>query len=213
MVLARFLPRNDKFFTYFEAAADNAAEVSALLVEIVKNGDEQAGRIRRVRELEHRGDELTHQIFAALHSTFVTPLDRDDIQRLAGLLDDFVDDLEEVAKRLGLYHLAASPEHARAFARILHEQATMVASAMPLLEDVSRQGVSLRQHAVEIHRLENEADEVLSKALASLYDGVAEIPDLIVAIRWGEIYALLEAATDKAEDVGTMLEGIILKNG
>lgn len=212
MVLARFLPRDEQFFDHFRASAANAAEVATLLAEVVEDGDEVERKVRRLRDLEHRGDEITHQIFNALNSTFVTPLDREDIQGLAGVLDDFVDDLEEAGQRLWLYRLTGSAETSRLFARILREQAAIMAEAMPCLDNVGKQAAALRRHVVEIHRLENEADDVLTHALATLYDGVTEVPDLIRAIRWGELYGLLEDATDRAEDVANVLEGIILKN-
>ena len=213
MVLARFLPRDEQFFDYFRDSAINAAEVAAVLVEVVEGGDDQERKVRRLRDLEHRGDEITHQIFSALNSTFVTPLDREDIRGLAAKMDDFVDDLEEAAKRLWLYRLTATREPARLFALILREQASSLAEALPLLAQVAKQGSAIKRHVVEIHRLENEADDALSNALATLYDDATDIPALIRAMRWGEVYGLLEDATDRGEDVADMLEGIVLKNG
>ena len=212
MVLARFLPRDEQFFTYFDDAAATAAEVARLLAEVVEQPADSERKVRRLRDLEHRADEITHQVFSALNSTFVTPLDREDIRGLAAALDDFVDDLEETGKRLWLYRLTEPTEPARLLARILREQAGILAEAMPLLADVGKQGPALRRHVVEIHRLENEADDALSNALATLYDGATDIPTLVCAMRWGELYGLLEDATDRAEDVADMLEGIVLKH-
>ncbi len=211
MVLARFLPRDEQFFEYFRDGAANAVEVAAVLAEVVEMGSDTERQISRLRDLEHRGDEITHRVFSALNSTFVTPLDREDIQGLAAKLDDFVDDLEEAGRRLWLYRLSQPTEPARLLARILREQAAHLAEAMPLVAHVNKQGPALRRRAVEIHRLENEADDVLNQALSTLYDGVVEIPALIEAMRWGELYGLLEDATDRAEDVADMLEGIILR--
>ena len=211
MVLARFLPRDEQFFDFFRDAAVNAAEVAEVLAEVVELGEGIERKVRRLRDLEHRGDETTHRIFSALNSTFVTPLDREDIQGLAGVLDDFVDDLEEAGRRLWLYRLTEPTEPARLLARILREQAGILAEAVPLLAEVGKQAAALRRHAVEIHRLENEADDALSQALATLYDEAVDIPSLVRAIRWGELYGLLEDATDRAEDVADMLEGIVLR--
>jgi predicted phosphate transport protein (TIGR00153 family) len=213
MVLARFLPRDEQFFDYFREAAGNAAEAAHLLAELIDSTDEVERRVRRLRDLEHRGDEITHRLFNALNSTFVTPLDREDIQALASGIDDFVDDLEEVGRRLALYRLAERPDTVRLFARILVEQADLLAEGVPLLEHVGKQGEGLRRCVLEVHRLENEADDALNQALASLYDGVTEIPALITAMRWGELLGLLEDATDRAEDVANILEGILLKHG
>ena len=212
MVLARFLPRDEQFFEHFREAAANAAEVAQVLAEVVEGEEDVERKVRRLRDLEHRGDEITHRVFNALDSTFVTPLDREDIRALAGELDDFVDGLEEVGRRLWLYRLAEPTEPIRLLARIVQEQAGLLAEAVPLLEHVGKQAPALRRHVVEIHRLENEADDALNQALATLYDGAVDIPTLVRAIRWGELYGLLEDATDRAEDVANTLEGIVLKH-
>ena len=213
MVLARFLPRDEQFFDHFQDAASNAAEVTGVLIEVVANGAERERAIRLLRDLEHRGDEITHRIFSALNSTFVTPLDREDIRDLAVKLDDLVDDAEEAGKRLGLYRLAASTEPARLLARILHEQTEGLASAVSLLTNVGKNGDAIRRHVLEVHRLENEADDALNQALAGLYDDATDIPSLVNCMRWGELYGLLEDATDRAEDVADVVEGIYLKHG
>jgi predicted phosphate transport protein (TIGR00153 family) len=213
MVLARFLPRDEQFFDHFRDSAANAAEVTAVLAQVVDGGPERERNVRRLRELEHHGDEITHRIFSALNSTFVTPLDREDIRTLAAELDDLVDDAEEAGKRLWLYRLSESSENARLLAQILHEQANFLAKAIPLLANVGKHGEEIRRHVLEIHRLENEADDVLNQALATLYDPAVDIPTLISSMRWGEVYGLLEDATDRAEDVADVLESIYLKHG
>src|SRR5215211_2259543 len=105
MVLSRFLPRDEQFFDQFQESADNASEVTKVLVDVVANGPDRSRNVHRLRDLEHRGDEITHRVFSALNSTFVTPLDRDDIRDLAVTFDDLVDDAEEAGKRLWLYKL------------------------------------------------------------------------------------------------------------
>lgn len=211
MGLTRFLPRGERFFDYFRDGATNATEAARLLMDIFERLEDVERKGRRLRDLEHRGDEITHQILNALNTTFVTPLDRDDIQNLASELDDFIDYIEEAGSMLRLYRIEESNDRARLLARIISEQADNLAEAVTLLEK-SREDASMRRHIVEIHRLENEADEVLNQALAGLYDDASDIPSLVKAIRWGEIYRLLEDATDGAEDVANALEGIVLKN-
>ena len=213
MVLARFLPQDEQFFDHFRDAATNAAEVAAVLAKVVDNGADRERNVRLLRDLEHRGDEITHRIFSALNSTFVTPLDREDIRDLAVKFDDLVDDAEETGQRLALYRLAEANEAARLLARILMEQTQILATAVPLLANVGKHGDEIRRHVVEIHRLENEADDVLNKSLATLYDDVPDIPTLVTCMRWGELDGLLEDATDRAEDVADVIEGIYLKNG
>jgi predicted phosphate transport protein (TIGR00153 family) len=211
VVLARFLPKDEQFFTYFTEAAQNAAEAATILREVVENGPELDRKVRRLADLETQGDDITHRIFSALNSTFVTPIDRDDIHALASELDDFVDDMEEVGQRLGLYGIGQPTDAARRLAQIIVEQAGHLAHVMPLLEAMNKNRDALRRDILELHRLENEADAVQSEALARLYDGITEVPQLIEAIRWGEIHALLEQATDRAESTANTLEGMLLK--
>jgi predicted phosphate transport protein (TIGR00153 family) len=211
MVLTRFLPQNEQFYGHFHDAAANALEVAQLLNEVFEHHEDVERKVRRMHDLEHRGDEISHRIFSALNSTFVTPMDREDIAGLAAELDDFVDDMEEAGKRLSLYRLRRPTEPSRLLVRILVEQAELVEMAMGRLEQVGKNREMLRRHAVEIHRLENEADDTLNNALATLYEGVTEVPDLIQAIRWGELYGLLEDATDRAEDIGDRIEAIVAK--
>lgn len=211
MVLARFLPRDEQFFTHFREAAENAAETSRVLAEVVANGADIERKVNHLRELEHRGDEISHRVFQSLNSTFVTPLDRDDITKLTTGLDDFVDALEEAGKRLWLYRLGAPTMPATHFSRILKEQGELIGRAVPLLERTVANAQELRKHVLELHRLENEADDALNIALAALYEGATDIPALIGALRWGELYQMLEDATDRAEDIADTLEGMLIK--
>jgi predicted phosphate transport protein (TIGR00153 family) len=211
MVLARFLPRDQQFFAHFAEAAANSVESAKLLAQIIECGPTIERDVRHLRDLEHQGDEITHRIYQALNSTFVTPLDRDDIQGLASEIDSFIDDVEEAGKRLWLYRIGAPTDAARLFARILVEQAEWVAKAMPKLENMNKGADELRKCVLQLHQLENEADDQLTNVLTTLYDGADDIPKLVRALRWGEIYTLLEAATDRGEDIANTLEGILLK--
>lgn len=211
MVLARFLPQDERFFQFFYDAASNAKDAAQLLVDLVRHFEDVERKVRRMADIERRGDEITHQVFNALNSTFVTPLDREDIRDLASKLDDFVDYIEEATRRMWLYHVAEPTELARLFARILSEQADLIAEAVPMLEH-TKQRDNLMRHLVEINRLENEGDDLLDRAMSTLYEGIAEVPALIRAMRWGELYQILEDATDRAEDVANTLEAIVLKH-
>ena len=213
MVFARFLPKNEAFFELFDAAAENAAEVADVLAAVIAHEGDQGRQIRKLHDLEHRGDEITHRIYNALNSTFVTPLDREDIQGLAAEIDDFVDDLEEAAERLRLYQLTEPSETAQLFARIINEQARAIAQALKLRPELGKNLESVRGYVVEIHRLENEADDALRDVLGRLYADVTEVPELVRRIQWRELFSLLENATDRAEDVADVLEGILLKHG
>jgi predicted phosphate transport protein (TIGR00153 family) len=209
MVLAKFLPHDEQFFPHFNDAANNSLEMALLLTEVIEFGPETERKIRRLRDFEHEGDDITHRIYQALNSTFVTPLDREDIRALASTLDDFVDAIEEVGKRLWLYKMGEPTEELRLFAKILVEQSRLLAENMPYLERPTKRIGDLQRCVLELHRLENEADEILNQVLASLFEGVTEVPQLIKAIRWVEIYHLVEDATDKGENIGHTLEGIL----
>lgn len=211
MVLARFLPQDERFFDYFHKAVENAAEVAEALRDLLDNYSDVERKARRVRDLENRGDEITHQIFDALNRTFVTPLEREDIANLAGRIDDFVDTIEQAVRRIWLYRIDEPTEHARLLARVIGDQAALIASTVPHLED-RRNWDHMLHCTIDIQRLENEADDMLDQALMELFDGVEDIRGLISAIRWGEIYQHLEDATDRAEDIANTLEGIVVKN-
>lgn len=211
MVLSRFLPKDEQFFDFFREAAENASETARVLATILNgDGGEIDRSVRRLRDLEHQGDEISHRIFRALHSTFVTPLDRDDIQHLTTAIDNFVDNLEEIGKRLSLYKLGATTPVARQFSQLLVEQGAVIVQVVPLLEHTGKNADEIRKYVLELHRLENEGDDLLNASLGNLYDGVTEVPALIQALRWGEIYQLLEDASDSAEDVADIFEGILI---
>lgn len=211
MVFARFLPRNERFFDYFRQAAENAAEAATGLRALLEDGGDLERLALQVRDLERRGDEITHQIFKALYTTFVTPLDREDITDLANRLDDFVDAIEETARKIRLYHINQPTAYARQLAQIIDQQAKLISQTVPLLEN-RKQWDHLLRCSIDINRLEGEADDVLDQALAGQFDGVGDIDTMIKAIRWGEIYQLLENAADYAEDIADTLERIVVKN-
>jgi len=206
-----FIPRNERFFDMFNRSAANNLEAATRLVELLNSCDDMDRKARRMKDIEHAGDEITHDLFAALARTFVTPLDREDIGNLAASLDDVVDWIEETARRMRLYKIREATPLARQFGKIILEQCQQIAVAVPYLE-ARKFGAELDKVAAEVHRLENEADDLLADAVASLYDGVTEVPQLIDAIRWGDIYQLLEDATDRAEHVAVVLQNIGLKH-
>jgi uncharacterized protein len=206
-----FIPRDERFFEMFNRSAANNLEAATRLVELLDSCDDIDRKARRLKDIEHAGDEITHELFSALARTFVTPLDREDIGNLAASLDDVVDWIEETARRIRLYKIPEATPLARQFGKIILEQCEQIAIAVPYLE-ARKFGVELEKTAAEVHRLENEADDLLADAVASLYDGVTEVPQLIDAIRWGDVYQLLEDATDRAEHVAVVLQNIGLKH-
>lgn len=206
----RLMPRQERFFEMFRRSADNVLVGATLLADLMDNHVDPDRKVRKLKDIEHAGDEITHEIFSALDRSFVTPLDRDDIARLATALDDVLDWAEESARRMHVYRLPEPTPLARRFVHVLLDQAHAIARAVPLLES-PKQVRTVRPEVVEIHRLENEADDLMTEALGSLYEGVADVTALVRAIQWGDVYTTLEVATDKAEHVGIALESIVMK--
>lgn len=210
MVLRKFLPRDEQFFTLFAEVAENSYAGARILNAIVTEGTDPA-RIAELQKVEITGDELTHKIFHALNSTFVTPIDRDDIHALAVELDDFMDHLTDAGQRLGLYELGDPTQVTRELCLVLVEQAKHFAHIMPLLDEMNKHRDALRDDILELHRLDNDTDRLQSEAMLHLYDGVTEVPQLILSMRWYEIYGSLLRATDQAERLANTLEGMLLK--
>jgi predicted phosphate transport protein (TIGR00153 family) len=178
------------------------------LVDLFDNYTDVENKVRRLKDLEHEGDYITHEIIQSLHLTFVTPIDREDIAHLANSLDDVMDFMEAAAKMCFIYRIAKPTERARELASIILKISHSLNEVMPLLHHKEKFSQVLEQ-CVEINRLENEADVVHHEALAELFD---DTPDVINIIKWREVYEHLESATDKAEDVANVLEAVVLKH-
>jgi uncharacterized protein Yka (UPF0111/DUF47 family) len=204
----RLFPRSHDFFADFIAAAANVRETAQLVAAVFDGTHSVADGVERLHELEHRGDEITHAILTALSQSFIPVISAGDIRDLTERLDDVVDALEEAGHRYALFRLAPPLPAAQHVARIAVAQADLLVQTISLLAS-GRQAEAVMPLLVELHRLENEADDVLSAALATLYDGVTAVPGVIRARHWGEIYELLEEATDRAEHVAHTLENIV----
>ena len=197
--------RDDAYFDLLDAAADNAAAAAVLLSTLLEGFPDSLPLAERIVELEHEGDRITHEIIRRLNQDFVTPIDREDLLRLASALDDVVDLIDEVAAFLGLYGVEASMVQADAMARVLVEATRHLALAVHTaksFDDISDQ-------TVEVHRLENDGDAIVRQAIASLFE---ERIDPMVVIRWKDIFERLEDAIDATERAAFVLEGIIIKN-
>jgi uncharacterized protein len=208
MPAVRFLPERTDFFVSFRAAGTTAAEAGCLLTDLVRGQARSDQAVPRLRALEHRGDEITHEIFTALARNLIAPISTEDIQALARQLDDVTDAIDEVGQRLVLYHLLPATEVAQRLTSIIQAQAESLAAAVALIEH-GKHREALERHVAKIHHLETEADELLHHGLAGLYNGVTAVPALVHAMNWGEVYALIEETTDQAETVANTLQGII----
>jgi hypothetical protein len=194
----------------FQSAADNLATAGEALVDLTSSYVDVERKVAKMKELEHEGDRITHAICEALNRAFVTPFDRDDVARLATAIDDVLDGAEESARRLHTYKIEAPTALSLQMSHVIAAQCRIIARAIPLLDGLKHPDV-LHGYAVELHRLENEADVLMDRALGALYDDVRDVPALIRAVQWSDIYKELEASTDRAEDVAVALETIIVK--
>ncbi|HEY91775.1 MAG TPA: DUF47 domain-containing protein [Dehalococcoidia bacterium] len=203
-----FIPREEKFFGQFEDSADNIVKASKVLKDLVDKWDCIEQRVEEIRELEHTGDSITHEIIARLHRTFVTPFDREDIALLAKSLDDIMDFIDAAAGDMLIYKVNQPGKRARELADIIVQASTEVQSAVRDLRHKARLKQAMST-CVEINRLENAADVVYRAALAELFDDSTEVHDII---KWREIYEHMESATDRCEDVANVIEGVALKH-
>jgi predicted phosphate transport protein (TIGR00153 family) len=204
-VAFRLIPKEEKFYADFLAIADELKHGARLLEEMIATDPPVFDKADEIKEVEHKCDFLSHEIYQRLHRTFVTPLDREDIHALARSLDDVMDEIDATAGYVRLYKIPMIRFGARELARITTDSCKAVRLAMLGLED--RKGVS--EHLVEINRLENEADRMHLEAVKRLFE---EETDAILVFKWKEILDRLEDATDRCEDVADVIEGVVLKN-
>jgi predicted phosphate transport protein (TIGR00153 family) len=204
-------PRQTRFFDLIEAQAENVVRGSRLLLacfEEPRDLETIAEFSRRIHDIEHEGDNLVHEVMARLNRTFITPLDREDIHGLCSRLDDIIDYIDSVAKRLVTYKVSRLTRHAVRLAQILEQATEEVWDGVRVLRDLRRHEEIMRQ-CTRINQLENDADQVLREALDELFN--AEAQDPIAVIKWKDLYEHLEIATDKCEDVANIIEGVLIK--
>ena len=201
----RLTPQKRQFFDLFIQASANAQAIARVLVDLLDDWPETRERLRDIRELEHEGDRLTHEVINLLNRTFVTPFDRDDMYRLASVIDDVCDHIDEAADNIDAYEVRDVPEKARQQAEVIHRAASRLHEAVERLEgfkDSSRQLAALRE-------LEDEGDRLSREAIADLFRSGA---DPLTIIRWKDIHEQLEEAVDACENAANVLEAILVKN-
>ena len=209
--LFRFIPQEERFFDLLNQSAATVLDGANALVDFLDHYTDIERKARKLKDIEHSGDEITHEIFSALNRTFITPLDREDISELAEALDDVLDWTEEVSRRMYIYKIDQPTELAKKFAHVIAEQAQEIHQMVPLLLNKKARPM-IEKSKAEIHRLENEADDLLVDALGSLYDNANDVQALKDAIRWADLYQIMEGATDNAEHVATVLQNIVVKH-
>jgi uncharacterized protein len=203
------MPKDTVFFDLFEGLSAHVVSCAEHMHQMVQKFPNTEGPIKRIRQEEHEADDLAHKALDRLDRTFITPFDREDIHTLVGELDDIVDTIDALAKRIMLYHVKEME------ALFLKQSEVLVQSAMALREAVhrlrkSRKLSQLSDMLIEIHRLENVGDENHHLAISGLYDGTH---DALHVMKWKEFYDMIEDAIDGCEDVTNTLERIVLKNG
>jgi len=203
-----FRPKGEKFFDLFEEGTANLVETAKVFREMVEQWEDVNKKVAKIADLEHKGDNITHTVIANLHSTFFTPLDREDITSLTEALDDVVDFIKKAADEMLVYRVERPTASAVELAEIIVEAALQLEKAIPNLRR-RRLMSNMHSYCIELQRLENVADRVQREALCALFDDQAHPLDVI---KWREIYEHMETATDRCEDVANVLEGVALKH-
>lgn len=200
------IPREIAFFELFRKAAHNMIEGARLLKDMMEDFRHPVEQARRIKDVEHIGDGITHDIALKLNQTFITPLDREDIHGLASALDDILDLVEAVADRFVVFKVPKPTEPAIKLANILYQSAVAVGAGIDLL---GKPHADVSKYCVRVNSLENEADRITRDTISKLFE---DEKDPIAVIKWKEIYENFEEGTDRCEDVANILERISLKH-
>jgi predicted phosphate transport protein (TIGR00153 family) len=206
-----FVPKDKKiFFPLFEQAANNVVVMSNSLVEAVNSGSAATREelYKHIDKLENKGDEITHQIYLELGKNFITPFDREDIHALATAIDDVADNIQGAANRMLLYRIDDLNDHIRKLAELILQGSIDMEKAVKELKDL-RNVRAIADSCIRINSIENQADYVFDRAVADLF---LYETDAIRLIKYKEIFAVLETATDRQEDAANVMESILVKN-
>jgi predicted phosphate transport protein (TIGR00153 family) len=201
-----FLPREDEYFELFSQITGKIQDATNLLTRMVSEDEPDfTAFAKQIKDVEHSCDEITHKITTKLNKSFITPFDREDIYTLAVALDDVCDYVDAAARAIRMYDIKSFNEYVRQLARLLNSQAAAMNSAVAML----KKPAGMKAQIVEIHRLENEADEAYSRAIGDLFKNSK---DPIEVIKSKELLEILENATDKGEQVANIMESVVLKH-
>jgi uncharacterized protein len=203
-----FFPKDEKFFDMFERASINLNKAGQAFKDLLNDYTNIEAKIKNIKDIEHEGDILTHEIFDKLNRTFITPIDREDIHQMTSEVDDVLDYILATADRFQLYKIKKPTPETLKLTEVLISAIEILGKAVNSLKDPKRSRRTL-DYCVEINRLENEGDLVHKAAIAELFsDG----KDAVEIIKWNDIYDHLESAIDMCEDVADTVEGIVVKN-
>jgi predicted phosphate transport protein (TIGR00153 family) len=207
-MFGRLLPRETSFFDFFERHAAMTVQGAQEFLSLASTGANVMAKAKRIKEIEHECDTITHHCVEALHKTFITPIERDDIYRLISKMDDIMDYVEAAAERIALYKLEKMTADVRDLADVLLRATQEIERTVKLLRSMEN-AAEISKRCIDINRLENESDSILRAAVARLFD---EEQDVRLIIKWKEIYENLENATDRCEDVANIIEGVVLEH-
>jgi predicted phosphate transport protein (TIGR00153 family) len=203
------MPKEKIFFDLFEKSSANVHQGAQALEDLFENYADVEAKVRRIKALEHAEDEVTCEIFDRLARNFITPIDREDIQRAASRLDDVMDEMNTAANRMLLFKITQPTDDARAFARVLVKATDLLRESFGQLRHLKRKGPTILSICGEIRAEESEGDRLRQHALANLFDHEDSAKEII---KWKDIYQILEKATDRAEDVADVIHTIVVKN-
>lgn len=202
------LPKEHSFFDEFDRHAETCVESSALFVEMLEYFGDAPAKAKRIADTEHKADDITHHTLEMLHSTFITPIDRDQIHELITHMDDVVDLIHGASRRLILYEIGAPTHTLIEMAKVLHKSVLEMQVAVKNLRDLKNASAILRS-CVEINKLENDGDALRDAAIAAL---LKNEKNAVEVLKWKEIYESVETALDCCEDVANVIEGVVLEN-
>ena len=205
LAMFNLIPKDEKFYEMFNTIAENIHAGALLLSEMFQNLENTAEYRGKIKDVEHRGDTMTHNLITKLNQTFITPFDREDIHSLTSKLDDVLDLIDGVASRFGIFKITHVTHHASRLMELVCQSTKELVKAVAALNVHN----SVLEHCVEINRLEHVTDEVFRDALGNLFENEK---DPIALIKYKEVYEALEEATDRCEDVANILEAIVVKN-
>lgn len=202
------MPKDEGFFDLFDRAAANAVEGARLLKALTEDYTDVAEKAKQIHNVEHAGDHLTREAIVLLDRTFIAPFDREEIHELVCRIDDVLDAFDGAVHKLVLYRVTSVTKDAKALADVIHKAALAINEAVPLLRNIKRPQVILNK-CLELETLESEGDRIEAHAIASLFENEK---NAIEVIKWKDIYGDLETATDRCQDVGNVLQSILIRH-
>jgi predicted phosphate transport protein (TIGR00153 family) len=208
-MLSKLMPKSDDFFSDFEQQAATVVEGTKLLKALLDDFTDVPRKCQEIKDVEHLGDDITHRAFERLHTQFITPFDRSEIHRLLSRIDDVLDLADAASERLGLYDIDSVLPEARELCAVLVTQVQKMEEAVKALRSMKKDTRRILDACKEMNVLENQADSLLRRTMAKLFK---RGNDPLTVMKWKEIMDLIEEATDRAEDVANVIEGVVLEH-